>query len=132
MRQTTNSLVTRVILVGVCVLSLSGGAGNIELGPDAVKGKTVDGTVDMTEVQAAYIGSGATGNGVLSFRGKNYPFDVGGVGIGGIGLSTVDATGEVYNSATPPSFPALMGRPVMALRSARRAPAICGCRTRLA
>jgi hypothetical protein len=110
MRQTMNSIVTRVVLVGVCVLSLAGCAGNIELGPDAVKGKTVDGTVDMTEVQAAYIGSGAAGNGVLSFRGKDYPFDVGGVGIGGIGLSTVDATGEVYNLRDVAQFPGTYGQ----------------------
>ena len=110
MRQTMNSIVRRVILEGICLLSLAGCAGNIELGPDAVKGKTVDATVDMTEVQAAYIGSGATGNGVLTFRGKNYPFDVGGVGVGGIGLSTVDATGEVYNLRDVAQFSGTYGQ----------------------
>jgi hypothetical protein len=67
------------------------------LGPDAVKGKTVDATVEMQEVQAAYIGSGNAGTGVLTYRGVQYPFQVAGAGVGGIGLSTIDATGEVYN-----------------------------------
>ena len=110
MRQTMKAIVTRMTLVSACVLSLAGCAGNIELGPDAVKGKKVDGTVEMKEVQAAYIGSGAAGEGVLTFRGKDYPFKVGGVGIGGIGLSTVDATGEVYNLSSLAQFPGTYGQ----------------------
>jgi hypothetical protein len=104
------AIVTRMTLVSACVLSLAGCAGNIELGPDAVKGKKVDGTVEMKEVQAAYIGSGAAGEGILTFRGKDYPFKVGGVGIGGIGLSTVDATGEVYNLSSLAQFPGTYGQ----------------------
>ena len=103
-------LVTPALLLGACVLYLAGCAGNVELGPDAVKGKTVDGTVDMKEVQAAYIGSGAAGNGTLTFQGKDYPFKVGGVGIGGIGLSTVDATGDVYNLRDLAQFPGTYGQ----------------------
>ena len=109
-RQTLKSIVTRVALVSACVLHLAGCAGNIELGPDAVKGKTPDGTVDMEEVQAAYIGSGSAGKGVLVFRGKQYPFQVGGVGIGGIGLSTIDAAGEVYNLPDLAQFPGTYGQ----------------------
>ena len=126
------TLVARAVLVGACALYLAGCAGSVELGPDAVKGKTVDATVEMEEVQAAYIGSGSAGKGVLVFRGRQYPFQVGGVGIGGIGLSTVDARGEVYNLRELPSSPAPMARPATALPSARRAPAISGCRTRRA
>jgi len=33
---TVKSLAARVALVGACILSLAGCAGNIELGPDAV------------------------------------------------------------------------------------------------
>ena len=107
---TARSMMMRGLLVGAFVLSLAGCAGNVELGPDAVKGKTVDGTVDMKEVQAAYIGSGAAGDGTLTFHGKDYPFKVGGVGIGGIGLSTVDATGEVYNLRDLAQFPGTYGQ----------------------
>src|SRR5262250_1428873 len=104
------SMAARVVLGSACVVLLGGCAGNIELGPDAVKGKTPDGTVDMEEVQAAYIGSGAGGTGVLIYRGVNYPFKVGGVGVGGIGLSTINAKGEVYNLNSLAQFPGTYGQ----------------------
>ena len=109
-KQTVNSIVARFALVSACVLYLTGCVGSLELGPDAVKGKTPDGTVDMQEVQAAYIGSGSAGTGVLSFRGVQYPFEVGGVGVGGFGLSTIDATGEVYNLGELGQFPGTYGQ----------------------
>ena len=98
------SIAKRVLVVSSCVLSLAGcagGAGNIALGPDAVKGKTVDATIDMREVQAAYIGSGSAGTGVLSFRGKDYPFQVGGVGVGCAGPSA-DRRGLLMAVMTSP------------------------------
>src|SRR5262245_35264790 len=104
------SVVTRVAIVSPCVLSLAACTGNIQLGPETVKGKTPDGTVDMQEVQAAYIGSGAAGTGALTFQGKEHKFQVGGVGIGGIGLSTVDAAGEVYNLRDLAQFPGTYGQ----------------------
>jgi hypothetical protein len=92
------------------VLYLIGCAGSVELGPDAVKGQTPDGTVDMREVQAAYMGSGTAGTGVLFFRGTQYPFEVGGVGVGGMGLSTIHARGEVYNLRELGQFPGTYGQ----------------------
>jgi len=100
----------RHALVTAGLLHLAGCAGNIALGPDAVKGKVPDGTVDMQEVQAAYIGSGSAGTGVLVFRGTNYTFNVGGLGVCGIGLSTIDATGEVYNLRELTQFPGTYGQ----------------------
>jgi len=98
------------VLISATVLCLAGCTGSVALGPAAVQGKTPDGTVDMQEVQAAYIGSGAAGTGVLFFRGRQYPFQVGGVGVGGIGLSTVDAAGEVYNLRDISQFPGTYGQ----------------------
>ena len=109
-KQTVNLTVSRLALVSVCFLWLAGCTGNIALGPDAVKGKVPDGTIEMHEVQAAYIGSGSGGAGSLSFRGAQYPFDVGGVGVGGIGLSTIEATGEVYNLRDLAQFPGTYGQ----------------------
>lgn len=103
-------MVVRLALVSVCVLILVGCTGNVALGPEAVKGQTPDGTVEMHEVQAAYIGSGSGGGGVLFFRGREYPFEVGGVGVGGIGLSTIEATGEVYNLRELGQFPGTYGQ----------------------
>jgi hypothetical protein len=109
-KQVMKRIVGCVALVSACVLHLAGCAGSIELGPEAVKGKTPDGTVDMQEVQAAYIGSGSAGTGILYFRGVQYPFEVGGVGVGGFGLSTIDATGEVYNLSDIGQFPGTYGQ----------------------
>jgi hypothetical protein len=110
MNRTVKAMAVRVVLVAACVLTLAGCAGNVKLGPEAVAGKTPDGTVDMREVQAAYIGSGSAGTGMLSYRGKEHPFKVGGVGVGGIGLSTVDAQGEVYNLRDLSQFPGTYGQ----------------------
>src|SRR5215510_10730703 len=109
MRQMT-AMMARITLVSACVLLLAGCTGNVALGPEAVKGKRPDGTVDLQEVQAAYIGSGSAGTGTLFFRGKEYPLKVGGVGVGGIGLSTVDAKGEVYNLRDLAQFPGTYGQ----------------------
>jgi len=113
-RRAMRSMVAGAALMGALALSLAGctagAGGSIALGPDAVKGKTPDGTVDMEEVQAAYIGSGNAGKGVLTFRGRSYPFLVGGAGIGGIGLSTIDASGEVYNLRELSQFPGTYGQ----------------------
>ncbi len=55
------------------------------------------GTVRLSQVQIAFLGSGNLGGGTLTYGGKSYAFDVGGLGIGGIGVSRIEATGEVYN-----------------------------------
>ena len=55
------------------------------------------GSVNIHQVQIAFIGSGAMGGGTLNFHGRSYPFKLGGLGIGGIGVSTIDAVGSVYN-----------------------------------
>lgn len=76
-----------------------------KVGPGAVAGLTPDATVDMRQVQAALLASGGGGHGTLYFQGQAYPFKVAGLGIGGIGASTVDATGEVYKLNSVAQFP---------------------------
>ena len=61
------------------------------------EGMPPDATVTMDEVQAAYIGNAGGGSGTLTYRGASYPFTVAGIGVGGIGASTLDAAGDVYN-----------------------------------
>jgi hypothetical protein len=85
--------------VGFVITALAGlsaCSSSIKIGPEAVAGLTPDGTVDMNQVQAAYIGSAGGGSGTLYYRGGVYPFTVGGLGVGGIGVSTIDPAGEVY------------------------------------
>jgi hypothetical protein len=71
----------------------------------SLQGKPLSGYVRMTQVQAAYIGSGNAGSGVLSYQGSRYPFSVGGLGVGGIGISKIEAKGDVYGLRRLSDFP---------------------------
>lgn len=66
---------------------------------------TQSGTVQIEQVQIAFIGSGNLGGGTLQFGGQSYPFTVGGLGIGGFGISKMEATGEVYDLNDSRYFP---------------------------
>lgn len=57
----------------------------------------VTGTVEIEQVQIAFIGSGNLGGGTLHFGGNTYSFTIGGLGVGGIGISRMEAVGEVYD-----------------------------------
>jgi hypothetical protein len=61
-------------------------------------------------VQIAFIGSGAVGGGTLYFHGRSYPFKLGGLGIGGFGVSTLDAAGSVYNLGNLRNFEGVYGQ----------------------
>jgi len=73
--------------------------------PAGLAQETPDATVEMRQVQAAFIGSGGGGSGTLVYRGREYPFKVVGLGIGGVGASTIDARGEVYHLPDVAAFP---------------------------
>ncbi|MEO8714843.1 MAG: hypothetical protein ABI369_07510 [Acetobacteraceae bacterium] len=64
-----------------------------------------DARVEMSQVQAAFIGSGGGGTGTLFYNGNSYPFTVGGLGIGGIGISKIEARGDVYHLPDVAAFP---------------------------
>lgn len=52
-------------------------------------------SIDLTSVAA---GIGASwGSGTLRFDGKIYPFKVSGLTVGDVGISTINAVGNVYN-----------------------------------
>jgi hypothetical protein len=75
------------------LLSIAGCANQSSV---SLEGKPLSGYVRMTQVQAAYLGSGNAGGGVLKYKGGTYAFNVGGLGVGGIGVSKIEARGEVY------------------------------------
>jgi len=66
---------------------------------------TKSGTVEIEQVQLAFIGSGNLGGGTLQFDGQNYRFTVGGLGVGGFGVSEIKASGDVYNLTNLRFFP---------------------------
>jgi hypothetical protein len=59
--------------------------------------KKPDATLNLTEGQVA-LGIGWNwGKGVLTFKGKEYPFKVDGVSVGDVGITEAKAEGKVYN-----------------------------------
>ena len=45
----------------------------------------------------AFIISGKSGSGVLEYQGAEHEFNIGGLGVGGIGVQSINAVGAVYN-----------------------------------
>jgi hypothetical protein len=66
---------------------------------------TKSGTVSIEQVQIAWIGSANLGGGSLQLNGQTYKFTIGGLGVGGFGISKLTATGEVYNLNNIAYFP---------------------------
>jgi hypothetical protein len=65
--------------------------------PARAQERVKTGPVEIEQVQVAFIGSGNVGGGTLQFEGKSYRFSIGGLGVGGFGLSKMQAYGDVYN-----------------------------------
>lgn len=78
--------------------------------PARAQEKVKVGTVEIEQVQVAFIGSGNLGGGTLQFQGKSYRFSIGGLGIGGFGVSKMQATGDVYNMKELRQFPGAYGQ----------------------
>lgn len=62
------------------------------------------GTVDIDQTRVGFLVSANGGGGVLHYRGRDYPFSIGGLGIGGIGISKLEAIGTVYNMTSRAQF----------------------------
>ena len=58
--------------------------------------KPLSGTLTVEQVQVAWILIGNLGGGKLDYKGNTYDFTIGGLGVGGFGMSKIEATGEVY------------------------------------
>jgi hypothetical protein len=99
------SLRRSVVLGFAGALLLGGCASKVEIGNSAIAGKTPDAYVTMRMVQAAYMGSGTVGHGTVSMNGNTYAFRVDGLGVGGIGVSEIEAAGEAYSMPSISLFP---------------------------
>ncbi len=104
------SLMRRLVAIAALAVVASCTSQGVKLGPDAVAGQRPDARIEMQEVQVAYIGSGSSGGGTIHYRGRRYPFAISGLGVGGIGASTIDADGEVYNLPNLQAFPGTYGQ----------------------
>ena len=67
--------------------------------------KIFAGTVEINSTQIAFLISGETGGGTLEFQGSEYHFNIGGLGVGGIGVQSINAVGAVYNLTDISKFP---------------------------
>jgi len=68
------------------------------------------GTVEIEQVQVAFIGSGNVGGGTLHYEGRSYRFSIGGLGVGGFGFSKMQAYGDVYDLRELRQFPGAYGQ----------------------
>jgi hypothetical protein len=62
------------------------------------------GSIVISAKQISLFVSGQSGGGTLSFKGRHYPFRLGGIGVGGIGISRLEARGEVYQLSRAQDF----------------------------
>ncbi len=67
-------------------------------------------TVSIKQTQVAFLLSGTLGGGTLYYQGKSYSFSIGGLGVGGIGVSSLEATGTVYEMKSLKDFAGLYGQ----------------------
>jgi hypothetical protein len=72
--------------------------------------KEPSGTIEIDQTQMALLISGSLGGGVLHYKGKSYDFKIGGIGIGGVGISEIKAKGEVYSLNDLADFPGVYGQ----------------------
>ena len=63
------------------------------------------GTVEIDEKEFRLILGGQKGTGILRFQGKEYPFKVSGLSVGGVGYAELKATGNVYKLEDVSQFP---------------------------
>lgn len=59
--------------------------------------RVFSGTIEISSTQIAFIASAQSGGGTLEFEGMSHEFKIGGLGVGGVGIQTVNAVGVVYN-----------------------------------
>ncbi len=99
------TIVRGIGLLAVLVVLASAGSVSAQDKPQKITA-----TIDFHELQVAYIGSGTMGHGTLNFQGQSYPIKVAGLGIGGIGLSEIQAHGDVYDLENIEDFAGLYGQ----------------------
>jgi hypothetical protein len=64
-----------------------------------------DATIDFEAKQLRLIFGGAEGRGVLHYKGKDYPFRIKGVTVGGAGFTEVEGTATVHRMKSLSDFP---------------------------
>jgi hypothetical protein len=73
--------------------------GSVALGSSIARAQeeTPDGTVKISSGSVAAGIGFSWGGGVLTYQGKDYPFDVSGLSVADVGISQAEASGDVYH-----------------------------------
>lgn len=89
----------RVVTLLAAFMLMSGSAFADEpaSAPIVADGTSPDGSVSLTGKSLAAGVGWVWGNGKLEFKGKEHPFKISGLSIVDAGISSVSASGEVYN-----------------------------------
>ncbi len=107
------STIISVFFMGIFTMSpvLAGAPGTDEEPAPRV----FSGTIEISSTQIAFIGSAQSGTGTPEFEGLEHDFKIGGLGVGGIGIHTVNAVGVVYNLEKLSDFNGTYGQARMGL-----------------
>ena len=103
-------IVKRTARAGLLALALAFIVQAAGTAPALAEGKPKSGTVTIEQVNVAMMWSASLGGGTLKFKGKSYDFIIGGLGIGGIGASSLNATGTVYGLERAEDFEGTYGQ----------------------
>lgn len=97
----------RLVVMAVVVIGLVANSVTVRAQQDPAQqfaGQPPAATVNIDEIQIAYLVMGTLGGGTLHFQGQDYRFKIGGLGVGGAGIDKLTATGEVYGLQNPRDF----------------------------
>ena len=91
-------------IAGSILLTAALTVGSLALAADAAKKPS--GKVRINETQFGLIIGGSSGGGTLTYKGRRYPFKLGGLSMGAsVGVSRISAVGEVYDLMDVSKFP---------------------------
>jgi hypothetical protein len=85
-----------ILCTVITALSLFGTYAGPAQAAEAKPVKTLSGTVHIHSTQVACLISGKLGGGTLKWNGEEHYFSIDGLGVGGMGIQTLDAVGAVY------------------------------------
>ena len=85
------------VMLGVLVLVMALVFSGFAFAAEKKTEKKPDATLELTEGQVALGIGWSWGKGVLTYKGKKYPFKVEGLSVGDVGITKAEATGNVNN-----------------------------------
>lgn len=85
-------------------------AGSLFLAPAMAQDEKPDATIEIDQAQFALLASVSAGGGKLMYQGQTYEFQIGGLGVGGVGVADIKAHGNVFNLKNVEDFYGIYGQ----------------------